>query len=92
MNMFKGMNMDILQGYIASVHKSRKPDDNFIHAHLFIEKRANICERQSFGILHVFIDCWKRWANTGPNSVAINLFRTLGYGSSVPKAKIGSIL
>ena len=60
-------NYEYVQGYeygyltmVYSLHKSRKPDDNLIHAHLFIEKRANICERQSFGILHVFIDCWKK--------------------------------
>ena len=31
------------------------------------------------------IDCWKRWANTGPYSVASS-FRTLGWSSSGPKA------
>ena len=34
------------------------------------------------------IDCWKRWANTGPNSVASS-FRTLGWSSSGPKALEG---
>ena len=33
----------------------------------------------------------KRWANTGPNSVA-NSFRTLGWSSSGPKAFKGSDL
>ena len=36
----------------------------------------------------VSIDCWKRWANTGPKSVA-NSFRTLGSGPSGPKAMDG---
>ena len=36
----------------------------------------------------VSIDCWKRWANTGPNSVASS-FRTLGRSSSGPKALEG---
>ena len=36
----------------------------------------------------VSIDCWKRWANTGPNSVASS-FRTLGWSSSGPKASEG---
>ena len=31
----------------------------------------------------VLIDCWKRWANTGPHSFA-NSFRTLGWSSSGP--------
>ena len=39
----------------------------------------------SFGISPVAIDCWKRWANTGPNSVASS-FRTLGWNSSGPKS------
>ena len=34
------------------------------------------------------IDCWKRWASTGPNSVASS-FRTLGWSSSGPKALEG---
>ena len=39
----------------------------------------------SLGISPLSIDCWKRWANTGPNSVT-NSFRTLGWSSSGPKA------
>ena len=39
----------------------------------------------SLGISPLSIDCWKRWANTEPNSVA-NSFRTLGWSSSGPKA------
>ena len=42
----------------------------------------------SLGISPVPIDCWKRWANTGPNSVASS-FRTLGWSSSGPKALEG---
>ena len=34
------------------------------------------------------VDCWKRWANTGPNFVASS-FRTLGWSSSGPKALEG---
>ena len=41
----------------------------------------------SLGISPVSIDCWKRWANTGPNSIA-NSFRTPS-GSSGPKALDG---
>ena len=39
----------------------------------------------SLGISPLSIDCWKRRANTGPNSVA-NSFRTLAWSSSGPKA------
>ena len=36
----------------------------------------------------VSVDCWKRWANTGPNSVASS-FRTLGWSSPGLKALEG---
>ena len=39
----------------------------------------------SLGISPLSIDCWKRWANIGPNSVA-NSFKTLGWSSSGLKA------
>ena len=39
----------------------------------------------SLGISSVSIDCWKRWANIGPNSDASS-FKTLGWSSSSPKA------
>ena len=42
----------------------------------------------SLGISPVSRDCWKRWAKTGPNSVASS-FRTLGWSSSGPKALEG---
>ena len=46
-------------------------------------KRGQIFVRDhSLGISPVSIDCWKRWANTGPNSVA-SFFRTLGWSSSL---------
>ena len=39
----------------------------------------------SLGISPSSIDCWKRWENIGPNSIA-NSFKTLGWSSSGPKA------
>ena len=42
----------------------------------------------SLGISPVLRDFWKRWAKTGPNSVA-SPFRTLGWSSSGPKALEG---
>ena len=42
----------------------------------------------SLGISPVSIDCWNRWANTGPYLEAC-FFRTLGWSSSGPKAVDG---
>ena len=53
-----------------------------------LEKGQIFVRDHSFGISPVSIDCWKRWANTGPNSVASS-FRTLGWSSSDPKALKG---
>ena len=52
----------------------------------FLEKGANICERP-FPWDFTSVN-WKRWANTGPNSVARS-FMTLGWSSSGPKALEG---
>ena len=42
----------------------------------------------SLGISPVSIDCWKRWANNGPKSVA-NSFRTLVWSLTVSKVLDG---
>ena len=54
---------------------------------LFLKRGQIFARDHSFGISPVSIDCWKRWANTGPtcNSVASS-FRTLVWSSSGPKA------
>ena len=54
-----------------------------------LEKGADICKRPFlWDFTLVSTDCWKTWANTGPNSVASS-FRTLGWSSSGPKALEG---
>ena len=68
----------------CKVHKSRKPGDNFPQVTCHSSWKGD----HSFGISPVSIDCWKRWANTGPNSVASS-FRTLRWSSSGPKALEG---
>ena len=65
----------------CKVHKSRKLGDIL----LFLKRGQIFARDHSFGISPVSIDCWKRKANTGPNSVASS-FRTLGWRSSGPKA------
>ena len=55
---------------------------------LFLKRGQIFTRDHSFGISPVSIDCWKRWANTGSNSVASS-FRTLGWSSSGPKALEG---
>ena len=47
----------------------------------------DICKRP-FPWDFTSVDCWKRWANTWPNSVASSL-RTLGWSSSGPRALEG---
>ena len=44
---------------------------------LFLNRRQISARYHSLGISHVSIDCWKRWAITGPSSIASS-FRTLG--------------
>ena len=51
-------------------------------------KGANIYRDHSLGISLVSVDCWKGWANTGPNSLASS-FMTLGWSSPGPKALEG---
>ena len=72
----------------CKVHKSRKRKWPVT----LLEEGADICKRPFLwdGISPVSIDCWKRWANTGPSSVASS-FRTLGWSSSGPKACLDSI-
>ena len=73
----------------CKVHKSRKPGDHCTQNLSLFLKRGQIFARDhSFGISPVSIDCWKIWANTGPNSVASS-FRTVGWSSSGPKALEG---
>ena len=55
---------------------------------LFLKSGQIFARDHSFGISPVSIDCWKRWAITGPNSVASS-FRNLGWSSSGPKALEG---
>ena len=57
-----------------------KPEPSQILLHL----QQLFARDHSFGISPVTSDCWKRWVNTGPNSVASS-FRTLGWSSSGPK-------
>ena len=54
----------------------------------FLKSGQILASDHSLGISPVLIDCWKRCANTGPNSFA-NSFRTLGWSSSGPKALDG---
>ena len=49
---------------------------------LFLKRGQIFARDHSFGISPVSTDCWKRWANTGPNSVA-GSFRTLGWSSYI---------
>ena len=74
----------------CKVHKSRKPGDNCtqVTCHSSWKGGRYLQETIFGGISPVSIDCWKRWANTGPNSVASS-FRTLGWSSSGPKALKG---
>ena len=51
----------------------------------FLNRGQMFARGHSLGISPLSIDCWKRWANIGPNSVA-NSFKTLGWNSSGPKA------
>ena len=54
----------------------------------FLKSGQILASGHSLGISPVLIDCWKRCANTGPNSFA-NYFRTLGWSLSGPKALDG---
>ena len=74
----------------CKVHKSRKPGDNCTQVTFHSSwKGGQIFARDhSFWISPVSIDCWKRWANTGPNSI-VSSFRTLGWSSSGLKALEG---
>ena len=74
----------------CKVHKPRKPGDNCtqVTCHSSWKERQIFARDHSFGISSVSIDCWKGWANTGPNSVASS-FRSLGWSSSGPKALEG---
>ena len=73
----------------CKVHKSRKPGDNCMQGTCHSSWKGQIFAKDhSFGISPVSIECWKRWANTGPKSVASS-FRTLGWSSSGPKALEG---
>ena len=68
----------------------RKPGDNCtqVTSHSSWKGGQIFARDHSFGISPVSINCWKRSANTGPNSVASS-FRTLGWSSSGPKALEG---
>ena len=74
----------------CKVHKSRKPGHNCTQGtcHSYWKGGQIFARDHSFGISPVSIDCWKRWANTGPNSVDSS-FRTLGWSPSGPKALEG---
>ena len=54
----------------------------------FLNRGHILARDHSLGISPVSIDCWKRWANTGPDSITSS-FRTLGWSSSGPKALDG---
>ena len=43
----------------------------------FLNRGQIFATDHSLGISSVSIDCWNRWANTWPNSIASS-FRTLG--------------
>ena len=83
---FIKMSHDIVR-VTCKVHKSRKPGDNCtqVTCHSSWKGGQIFARDHSFGILPVTIDCWKRWANVGPNYVASS-FRTLGWSASGPKA------
>ena len=51
----------------------------------FLNRGLIFASVHSLGTSPDSIDCWKRWANTGSDSVA-NSFRTQGCSSSGPKA------
>ena len=55
---------------------------------LFLKRGQIFARDHSFGISPVSVDCWKRWANSRPNSIASS-FRTLGWISSGAKALEG---
>ena len=54
----------------------------------FLKSGHIFARDHSLGISLASIDCWNRWANTGPNSEASS-FRTLGWSSSGPEALDG---
>ena len=74
----------------CKVYKSVRRDDNYMRepCHPFLKTVHIFARDHSLGISPVSRDCWKRWAKTGPNSVAIS-FRTLVWSSSGPKASEG---
>ena len=74
----------------CKVYKSRKSgnDCTQVICHSSWKGRLIFARDHSFGISPVSSDCWKRRANTGPNSVASS-FRTLGWSSSGPKSLEG---
>ena len=65
--------------------KKKKKATNLLILKLTDKSTAKIFLRM---VSPVSIDCWKRWANTGPYSVASS-FRTLGWNSSGHKALEG---
>ena len=67
----------------CKVHKSRKPGDNCTQVTCHASWKGGSYLQET--ILH---QLKKRWANTGPNSVASS-FTTLGWSSSGPKALEG---
>ena len=72
-NMFKQLTRYTSQGNWAII------------ARTFLKSGQIFARDHSFGISPVSIDCWKRLAITGPNSVA-NSLRILGWSSPGPKA------
>ena len=74
----------------CKVHKSVRRDDNYMREPCHPFYRGDIYLQET--ILWWFHPCqrdfWKRWAKTGPNSVASS-FRTLGWSALGPKALEG---
>ena len=55
----------------CKLHKSRKPGGNWTRdLSLFLKRGQIFARNHSFRISPLSVDCWKRSANTGPNSVA----------------------